>query len=205
MIFGKKSVSAQPKVWGFGVSVNKNAVREDTDKFQKDLQIFESFREDFSSLLILEDIELFTKHVPLKEVDKQMTKNLLPKHLIKYLNLMGAIRFLRLHEKRGEQEFSRAAIELFRRVVQGDGELMDDIVDAIENGTFSEDVTKEKSVFYVANRGMTESLRINEGILEGEGDMLEKVKLTRANSKVIENVQSLFKIVMGLEMYTTRL
>jgi len=88
------------------------------------------------------------------------------------------------------------AIELFEKVVQMDGDLVDDIVEVIENNSFSsQDVTHERSLFNTASRGMIESTMINHGILEEGGNAVEKVRIAKANGEVSKKIQALFTII----------
>lgn len=181
--------------WKFGVSLDKSAIWVKSEEWTKEIQQFEELRRDFRSLLVFEDIDLFTKIVPIGKVDEQIARNMLPENQTRYLNIMGCIRFIRLHGVT-QKQLGKVAIELFEKVVQMDGDLVDDIVEVIENNSFSsQDVTHERSLFNTASRGMIESTMINHGILEEGGNAVEKVRIAKANGEVSKKIQALFTII----------
>jgi len=66
--------------WKFGVSLDKSAIWVKSEEWTKEIQQFEELRRDFRSLLVFEDIDLFTKIVPIGKVDEQIARNMLPEN-----------------------------------------------------------------------------------------------------------------------------
>jgi len=175
-----------------------NELDELRGEINKELTLFDELRHDFQLLLLSDNIDLFVKGGPVEHIDETMKKFLLPDKKASYLNIMGSIRFIRLHSRRQTKDMEKVAIELFESVVQGDSDIISDIISAIESNV----ALKSKSdISDVASSGQTIVLMIGDGIFTGSDDIeVSKKQINEINDLkfVAERIKIFFKIVSAV-------
>lgn len=166
-----------------------------------EINLFNDIKGDFQTLLIADDIDLFVRGGPIEDIDSQMRKSLLPEKKNVYINIMGSIRFIRLHDKKGTKDIEKVGIELFEKVIQGDSDIISDIIFTIENSPVSMALKTPNDISDVAFNTKRVALKIGDGIFTGDDDIeisKQQIQATNDMKSASERVIAFFKILRAL-------
>ena len=166
-----------------------------------DLNLFNDIKADFQTLLLVDDIDLFVRGGPIGDIDSQMRNSLLPEKKKVYINIMGSIRFIRLHDKKETKDVEKVGIELFEKVIQGDSDIISDIISTIENSPMSMALKTPKDITDVAFNTRRVALKIGDGIFTGGDDIeigKQQIQATNDMKNASERVLAFFNILRAV-------
>ena len=192
MFWGKKKASAQKlkqSTFKFRTFTRDELAQLQT-KLSSEISMFDEMRKDFNALLLTDKIELFLHGGPVEKLENEMKKSLYPKFKTTFINCMGSIRFMRLLNRdendldKERRHLEKVAIEVFQKAIQGDSDIISDIISTIENTPVSVPLKSASDIGYVAFNGRRVSMMIGDGVFTG-GDDVE------LNKKQIEYIEEL--------------
>jgi translation initiation factor 6 (eIF-6) len=168
-----------------------------------EISIFEEMRTDFKNLLLADDLELFVNGGPMEKLEEEMKKVLLPKFKTTFINCMGSIRFIRLlnrNENKLDQErktIEKVAIEVFKKAIQGDSDIISDIISTIETTPVSVPIKSSSDIGAIAFNGNRVALMISDGVFTGNDLELNKKQIAYTNDLkyASERIIAFFNIV----------
>ena len=165
-------------------------------EMESKMEMFQQLRDDFQHVLRNDNSDLFINKGPIEVIDKQLQSALLPEFKIKYINILGCIKFIRL--KKTEKGPEKVAAELFYEMLQSDGNVVDDLVHLVELNKFSSEMKNSSDLVGITLSGKRISNKINEGIITEGGDMKAQITMINENKHVIERVNALFDILLKI-------
>lgn len=170
-------------------------------KLSDEFALFGELKSDFQTLLLLEDIDMFVKGGPIGVIDSEMRRSLLPDKKSVYINIMGSIRFIRLHEKKEIKDIEKVGIEIFEKAIQGDYDIISDIIHAVENTPVTVPFKTPDEISDISFNTRRVALKIGDGIFTGSDDIeVSKQQIQAANDmkRASERVLAFFKILSGI-------
>ena len=165
-------------------------------EMESKMEMFQELRDDFQHVLINGNSDLFINGGPIEVIDKQLQNALLPEFKIKYINILGCIKYIRL--KKTEKGPEKVAAELFYGMLQSDGNVVDDLVHLVGANNFSSEMKNSSDLVGLYMSGKRISNKINEGIIKEGGDMKAQITIINENKHVIERVNALFDILLKI-------
>ena len=187
-----KKADAKPVNLVFSIADLDMLKEKNADKLNmvKDLQT------DILTLLSVDsNLSTFTGPGPIKIIDEQLSRVLLPDQKSSYLNIMGVIRFLKLVPK-GSHQFDDTAQSLFAAIVQDSGsDIYDEIIMLLSENQFKSPITKKSDIFSIGIDGGRMALMISDGMLQEGDDMTKQIMKINENKEVQEKIRAFFTIV----------